>query len=71
MTRDWDKMEIWVHISIGTLTIETGADMPAYSPDLVNDLWGQARRGFNDVLDAATERGLVQVEADAEDVEEA
>jgi hypothetical protein len=45
--------------------------MPAYSPDLVNDLWGQARRGFNDVLDAATERGLVQVEVDPEDVGEA
>jgi hypothetical protein len=64
-------MEIWVHIAIGTLTIETGAEMAAYSPDLVNDLWNQARKGFADVLDAASERGLVQVESDAEDIEDA
>jgi hypothetical protein len=64
-------MDIWVHISIGTLTVETGAEMPAYSPDLINDLWNQARRGFNDVLDSAAERGLVQIEPDTEDAEEA
>jgi hypothetical protein len=51
--------------------VETGAEMPAYSPDLVNDLWNQARKGFNDVLDSAAERGLVQIEVDTEDAEEA
>lgn len=57
-------MEIWVHLSIGSLVVETGSDMNHYAPDLVDDLWKQARKGFNEILDSAAQRGLVQVDTD-------
>lgn len=64
-------MDVWVHLSIGSLTVETGADMTHYAPDLVDDLWKQARKGFGEILDAATARGLVQLDTDdtADDTE--
>lgn len=60
-------MEIWVHLSIGSLTVETGCDMPHYSTDLVDDMWKQVRTSFAEVVDAASERGLIVITDDDED----
>lgn len=57
-------MEMWVHLSIGSLTVETGTDMPHYSTDLIDDMWKQVRASFIEVVDAAAERGLIVITDD-------
>ena len=29
--------EAWIHIQIGTLTVETGIEAPHYAPDVMRD----------------------------------
>jgi hypothetical protein len=58
------SFEAWIHISIGTLTIETGIDSPHYAPDVVRDTWTQAIRGLKETIETAAALGLVQVDSD-------
>lgn len=60
---------MWVHLSIGSLTVETGADLQHYSTDLIDDMWKQVRASFVEVVDAAAARGLIVI-SDPDDVED-
>jgi len=51
--------EAWIHISIGTLAIETGIQSPHYAPDVMRDAWTQAVRGLRETIQTAAELGLV------------
>ena len=65
-------VETWIHISIGTLTVETGIETDYYAPDVIRDAWTQAVRGIKETIEAAAALGLVQFEPeviDAEDIE--
>lgn len=53
-----------MHLSIGSLTVETGTDMPHYSTDLIDDMWRQVRASFLEIVDAAAERGLIVITDD-------
>jgi len=51
--------EAWIHISIGTLAIETGIQSPHYAPDVMRDAWTQAVQGLRETIETAAELGLV------------
>jgi hypothetical protein len=53
--------EAWIHIQIGTLTVETGIEAPHYAPDVMRDAWTQAVRGLRETIEAAAALGLVQM----------
>jgi hypothetical protein len=59
--------ELWVHLSLGSLTVESGATMSHYAPDVVDDLFKHCKRGFAEILDQAATRGLVQIDAGDDD----
>jgi hypothetical protein len=58
--------EAWIHISIGTLAIETGIESPHYAPDVMRDAWTQAVRGLRETIETAASLGLIQ-NADEDD----
>jgi hypothetical protein len=59
--------EAWIHISIGTLAIETGIESPHYAPDVMRDAWTQAVRGLRETIETAASLGLIQNAADEDD----
>jgi len=60
--------EAWIHISIGTLAIETGIESPHYAPDVMRDAWTQAVRGLRETIETAASLGLVQMVDDDDEV---
>lgn len=60
----------WIHISIGSLTIETGIETDYYAPDVMRDAWTQAVTGLREVIQTAGELGLVQYATEDEDDED-
>lgn len=59
-----NRVEQWLHISIGTLTVEAGIETDYYAPDVMRDAWTQAVRGLKETIEAAGALGLVQFAAD-------
>lgn len=62
--------EAWVHISLGTLTVESGFSSAHYAPDVMRDSWLQTVKGMMDTVQAAAALGLVQVAGEGEDYED-
>jgi len=60
--------EAWIHIQIGTLTVETGIEAPHYAPDVMRDAWTQAVRGLRETIETAASLGLVQMVDDDDEV---
>lgn len=56
------EFDAWIHISLGTLTVETGVTAPHYAPDVIRDMWTQAVTGLKETIETAAALGLVAAE---------